>query len=102
MDDSKLADIMGWSLQFMNRSPIGDGDGLAERVRRVAQAAADEARAERGQPVSCEWVQDDEGLDMWIAACGSNRYFTLDEGTPAENRMTFCCWCGGPLREVLA
>jgi hypothetical protein len=104
LTDPELADIMGWSVRFMDREPIGGGDGLADRVRRVAQAAAQAERAAVCGPVrQCTWWQDgDEESDTWLASCGRDRYFMLNEGTPSANKMTHCCYCGGVLREVAA
>jgi len=42
----------------------------------------------------CEWTQDyDENL--WETSC--KHAFSLSVGTPAENDMRFCCYCGKPL-----
>lgn len=43
----------------------------------------------------CIWTQDDEDSDTWGTQCG--HYFTVNEGTPADNSMRFCCFCGKPL-----
>ena len=43
---------------------------------------------------SCEWSQDDDGY--WETECGG--MFALIEGTPRENDMNFCCYCGKPLK----
>lgn len=51
---------------------------------------------------TCIWTLDaveaDWGEDVWATACG--RRFQVTEGTPAENDMRFCCYCGGALTEV--
>lgn len=48
----------------------------------------------------CHWYQDgDETSDTWATSCG--QYFTLNEGTPAENKMCFCYHCGKPLEQNL-
>lgn len=44
---------------------------------------------------TCLW---NEVGEMWETACG--HAFTLIEGTPYENGMTFCCYCGKPLVEA--
>jgi hypothetical protein len=52
------------------------------------------------QPNECHWLQDgDEDSGTYMASC-SRRYFVLDDGTPTDNRMTHCCYCGEPLVEV--
>jgi hypothetical protein len=45
---------------------------------------------------SCKWQEDDDGIN-WTS-CGEG--FTLDSGTPSENKMKFCCYCGRSLKEV--
>jgi hypothetical protein len=46
----------------------------------------------------CRWSQQDhESGDCWETDCGGT--FGIDEGTPSENGMKFCCYCGAPLAE---
>lgn len=45
----------------------------------------------------CIWAQDGVGEDHWDTSC-HNR-FTIMDGGPEENRMTFCCYCGKQLIE---
>jgi hypothetical protein len=48
---------------------------------------------------SCEWYRDaDPDDDTWATGCG--HYFTIIDGTPADNNMAFCTFCGKPLRVV--
>lgn len=42
-------------------------------------------------------VQEEEGGDLWNTSC--HNCFTLNDGTPTENKMTFCCFCGGHIQE---
>ena len=44
---------------------------------------------------NCTWEEDCEGY--WNTAC--DNMFTLEEGTPEENQMKFCCYCGRPLKQ---
>ena len=53
--------------------------------------------AEKKAPAECRWHEDRDG--NYATACGG--LFCLDEGTPAENHMRFCCYCGRPLVAVL-
>ena len=50
----------------------------------------------------CRWRQHDtwECCALWDTDCGET--FVINEDTPAENDMRFCCFCGKPLRQVLA
>ena len=47
----------------------------------------------------CTWTEDaiDGG---WDTSCGYK--FDIHYGTPKENEMRFCCFCGKPLKEKLA
>lgn len=47
---------------------------------------------------TCTWSQDDWEGDAWVTGCRND--FHIIEGTPEDNRMAFCCFCGGPLRQV--
>lgn len=44
----------------------------------------------------CTWVHD-EWEDSWDTTCGEK--FQLTEGTPRDNGMKYCCYCGGELKE---
>ena len=44
----------------------------------------------------CKWTEDFEG--NWETSC--DNMFTLNAGTPSDNGMKYCCYCGKPLREV--
>jgi len=46
---------------------------------------------------TCNWQETEEG--HWQTSCGEA--FMLDEGTPWENRMRYCCYCGDPLEQTL-
>ena len=41
----------------------------------------------------CTWTESDDGV--WETDCGST--FEITNGTPAENRMSFCPYCGKSL-----
>jgi len=45
----------------------------------------------------CEWSEVGE---MWETTCG--HAFVLNDGTPSENEMRFCCYCGGELAAPVA
>ena len=47
---------------------------------------------------ACNW-QYDENDDAWDTAC-LNRV-QIEDGTPVENDMAFCCFCGQPLVQVI-
>jgi hypothetical protein len=69
-------------------------------VQKIAQTIT-ALRAALEQPNECRWLQEgDEESDTWAASCGRHRYFSLNEGTPKDNHMRHCCYCGKPLVEV--
>jgi hypothetical protein len=45
----------------------------------------------------CRWKEDEDGL--WNTDCG--QIFETIDGTPAENKMVFCPFCGAHLEEVV-
>jgi len=46
------------------------------------------------RPQFCVWQQDkDDG--SWDTDCGNK--FCIESGTPGDNRMLFCCYCGAAL-----
>ena len=45
-------------------------------------------------PTPCCWIEDDDG--NWVTACGG--LFVLTAGTPRENTLRFCPYCGGKLK----
>ena len=46
--------------------------------------------------MTCIWEQDENG--NWFTICGE--VFVLEEGTPFENGMRYCCYCGKQLKDV--
>ena len=44
---------------------------------------------------NCNWDQDEDGI--WQTDCGE--LFEINEGTPGDNGMKFCCYCGRNLIE---
>lgn len=46
---------------------------------------------------ACVWAEDQEG--NWDTKCGDK--YCLTTGTPFENGMQWCCYCGGSLLEEL-
>jgi len=50
--------------------------------------------------LACLWKQDGDDFDCtdeWATECGQR--FIIMHGSPHENNMIFCCYCGGILRE---
>ena len=45
---------------------------------------------------NCEWKQDENGV--WNTECGN--MFEVTEGTPHDNQMNYCPYCGKHLDQV--
>jgi len=46
---------------------------------------------------TCIWTEDENGIyqtECWNA-------FELNDGTPADNGMVYCCYCGNLIKENL-
>jgi len=73
-------------------------EGLSEPY--YVLKAQDALRAALEQPNECHWLQDgDEDSGTYMASC-NQRYFSVVDGTPKDNHMEHCCYCGKPLVEV--
>ena len=57
-------------------------------------------RAALAEPDTCTWWQDgDSDSGMYQTSC--RRYFDLNDGTPEDNKMRWCCYCGKRLVQEL-
>ena len=52
------------------------------------------------EPETCTWHQDGDS-DSGLYGTSCRRYFNLDDGTPEDNRMQWCCYCGKKLVQEL-
>jgi len=58
------------------------------------------APPQQAEPESCAWHQDgDSESDLYATSC--RHYFNLDDGTPEDNKMHWCCYCGKTLAQEL-
>lgn len=57
-----------------------------------AQPAPAVPQAEPKREPTCLWSRADDDADLWETECG--HAFTLTDGTPTENEMLFCNFCG--------
>jgi hypothetical protein len=58
------------------------------------------ALAQQAEPETCTWHQDgDSDSGLYATSCG--RYFNLTDGTPEDNKMSWCCYCGKKLAQEL-
>ncbi len=67
---------------------------LMLELRAVLAALDRDART-----AECVWSQDDEDSYCWGTSCG--HAFALNDGTPEDNHIRFCCYCGKPVRQEL-
>ena len=58
-----------------------------QALMRGRKAAKEDVERASG---SCEWTENDSG--QWITHCGGS--FEVTTGTPEDNHMKFCCFCG--------
>ena len=46
----------------------------------------------------CTWRNEDSYTNVWETDCGHT--FLINEDTPLENNMRFCCFCGEAIAEI--
>lgn len=44
--------------------------------------------------LACGWTEESEGI-AWATGCG--HLFDVNDGTPKQNGMNYCCFCGRSL-----
>lgn len=66
-------------------------------IHKVIELAIAEERKPRAKTCEdCEWAQDIDGV--WQTECGN--MFCIDEGTPQENQLNYCPYCGKHLMQI--
>ena len=58
------------------------------------------ALAQQDEPETCTWYQDGDS-DSGVYATSCRNYFNLEDGTPEDNKMQWCCYCGKRLVKEL-
>jgi hypothetical protein len=58
------------------------------------------ALAQQADPETCTWHQDGDS-DSGVYATSCRHYFNLEDGTPEDNKMQWCCYCGKKLVQEL-
>ena len=48
---------------------------------------------------TCTWFLEDSDDDHWVTECHND--FILLEGTPEDNGLKFCCYCGKQLKQEI-
>ena len=85
----------GWPPGLLQDDCRGLSKWLASRPD--ARQRLREALAE---PETCTWQQDGDS-DSGLYATSCRHYFNLEEGTPEDNKMAWCCYCGKKLAQEL-
>lgn len=48
--------------------------------------------------IHCTWTETKPEVSYWATQC--DHAFTINDGTPADNGMRFCCYCGNLIKQV--
>ena len=55
---------------------------------------------EQPLPTKCTWSNSEDDSDThWQTSCGED--FLLNDGTPEDNNMKYCCYCGKPIEQLV-
>ena len=55
---------------------------------------------QQAEPDTCTWHQDGDS-DSGVYGTSCHHYFNLEDGTPEDNKMRWCCYCGKKLVQQL-
>ena len=104
-EGSAVIQVPRWLLkQLIERATIqqleATRDMMADNMNTLAlehgkEVEQLEARVQELEAIAppCRWYQDEVGDGEWLTACGGA--FCVLDGTPKENKMHWCCYCGG-------
>lgn len=81
----------------MNQRYINDQIDVQKELHNQIKKLQAEVERLKSDESACVWAEDQEG--NWDTKCGDKHYLTA--GTPFENGMHWCCYCGGSLLEEL-
>jgi hypothetical protein len=93
-DLHKAAQQALWALEGF--AYHGKAAGWPETITSLRAALAQE----QAEPDTCTWHQDGDS-DSGVYATSCRHYFHLDDGTPEDNKMSWCCYCGKKLAQEL-
>ena len=80
------------ALEAMNPYPASKEDQRFNAIHALRAALA--------EPGTCTWCQDGDS-DSGVYATSCRHYFDLNDGTPEDNKMQWCCYCGKRLMQEL-
>lgn len=72
-------------------------DAFPESAPHAAMPLIPALQSQDRKDTFCVWHNDPETDNSWDTSC--RQLFELYDGTPTENGMKFCCYCGGSLVE---
>lgn len=92
-----LAVVLGAPLRAKRKALIVSAVvAFAKVYTRRLQKAGHIVNSQRLVPPSREWRQNcDDDCRYWDTSCG--RAFTFIDGSPSDNELHFCCYCGKTL-----
>lgn len=99
--EQEMARFEAWHERLYGRRPVRSSKyGAYQATTHCERWLVWKARAalQSQDRKPCTWEHDAE-IDAYETTCGNT--FIVGEGTPAENDMKFCCYCGGALIEAI-
>lgn len=78
---------------------VGIEQSIKDALSAVCVLKGKLAQAEPKREPTCLWSRADDDTDVWETSCG--HAFTIIEGTPSDNHMEFCCYCGRRVDEEI-
>lgn len=63
------------------------------------QAGRAALQSQEQEEEHCTWHNDPETDNSWDTSC--RQLFEIYDGTPTDNGMRFCCYCGKPIRQAI-
>ena len=84
----------------MESNPTAVVEVAAGRWELKSDLAIAALRAALAEPDTCVWQQDGDS-DSGFYGTSCKRYFDLNDGTPEDNKMAWCCYCGRKLTQAL-
>lgn len=95
---TQMIDAAQQALEAMN----APRDAQWQSKHTAAIIALRAALAQQAEPVaeSCTWFQDGDS-ESGVYATSCRRYFDITDGTPEDNKMQWCCYCGKKLAQEL-
>ena len=88
---------MEWHYRQGHSNTLG---GLRLKIDEKALRNLRAALAQQDEPETCTWHQDGDS-DSGTYSTSCRHHFNLEDGTPEDNKMSWCCYCGKKLAQEL-